>query len=257
MDNVHVLRNAYGADLCALITATPTNSCGLGDYNWDPTNYSADLAFSVTVFGCSVSNYSLAHEMGHNMGLNHDWFVDADTTPCSHHHGYSNKSAILLGTSSTDSQRWRTIMAYNSECDNSGISCIRINRWSNPNESYNSDPTGVAIGNPNPANEVFGFLRFACVVSQFKPSSNLGVFEIKNAEIKDFSIYPNPAKDEINILIKNDEPYTFKVMNVLGQIVISSDKKVINLKGFPSGEYFLNIYTSKNTFVASKKFILK
>lgn len=257
LDDVHILRSTYGADLCALVTATPTNTCGLGYLNTNPTNYSANAAFSVTLFNCVVSNYSLSHEMGHNMGLRHDWFVDTSTTPCSNHHGYVNQTAVLLGTSSTSSQRWRTIMAYNDECTNSGISCSRINRWANPNVNYNSEPTGVDVGNPNPANEAVGFSRFACVVSQFMPTSSLGTFEVGNRDVIDFTIFPNPAKDEINIWIKNDETYTYKVVNILGQTVILSDKKTVNLKGLPSGEYFLNVYTDKNTFVASKKFIVK
>lgn len=80
LDDVHVLRSTYGADLCALVTASPTNTCGLGYLNTNPTNYSANAAFSVTLFNCVVSNYSLSHEMGHNMGLRHDWFVDSSTT---------------------------------------------------------------------------------------------------------------------------------------------------------------------------------
>ena len=257
MDEVHSLRTTYGADICALITASPTSTCGLGYVNTNPTNYSSVNAFSATVNICVVSNYSLAHEMGHNMGLNHDWYVNTSSLPCEHQHGYVNQIAIEQGTSSTSSQRWRTIMAYNNECSDAGFSCTRINRWSNPNLNHNSNPTGIAIGNPNPSNEAFGFARFACVVSQFMPTSNLGNFEIKTKEIKDFTIFPNPAKEEINIWIKNDEAYTFKVINVLGQIVLTSHNKTIDLRGLPSGEYFLSIYTDKNSLIGSKKFMIK
>lgn len=257
LDDAHVLRATYGADLCALVTATPTNTCGLGYVNTNPTNYSANSAFTVTLFNCVVSNYSLAHEMGHNMGLKHDWYVDTSSTPCSHHHGYTNQTAITLGTASVSSQRWRTIMAYNNECSDTGFNCARVNRWSNPDETYNAEPTGVPIGNPNPSNEAFGFSRFACVVSEFMPTANLGTFEIKNNDLKDFTVFPNPAKDEINVWIKNDETYTFKVINVSGQIVMTTDKKTINLRGLPSGEYFLSVYTDKNSLVGSKKFIIK
>lgn len=257
MDDVHTLRSLYGADLCALVTSTPNNTCGLGYLNINPSNYNASAAFSATVFSCVVSNYSMAHEMGHNMGLNHDWYVEQSAEPCSQHHGYTNQTAIALGTSSVNSQRWRTIMAYNNECSDSGFNCTRINRWANPDINFNSEPTGVAIGNMNPSNEAFGFMRFACVVAQFMPTSNLGNFEIKTNEIRDFTVFPNPAKDEINIWIKNDERYHFKIVNVLGQIVLSSDKKTINVKGLASGEYFLNVYTEKNSLVGSRKFIKK
>ncbi|MCY0968818.1 zinc-dependent metalloprotease [Chryseobacterium wangxinyae] len=257
MDDVHTLRSTYGADLCALVTSTPTNTCGLGYLNSNPTNYSANSAFTVSIYSCVVSNYTLAHEMGHNMGLNHDWYVSQSTAPCEHQHGYSNQTAVTLGTSSTNSQRWRTIMAYNDECAAAGIGCSRINRWANPNVNYNSEPTGIAIGNPNPSDEAFGFSRFACVVSQFTPSSLLSNTESFYKEVNDFTIFPNPAKDEINIWIKNDEKYTFKVINPLGQIVLTSDKKTINLRGLSSGQYFLNIYSDKNSLIGSKKFIIK
>lgn len=257
LDDVHSLRTTYGADLCALVTSTPTNTCGLGYLNLDPTNYSANSAFTVTLFNCVVNNYSLAHELGHNMGLNHDWYVSSSTTPCENHHGYSNQTAINLGTSSLASQRWRTIMAYNDECADSGFNCTRINRWANPNVNYNSEPTGIAVGNLNPSDEAFGFARFACVVSQFMPTANLGTFEIKNKDVKDFTVFPNPAKDEINIWIKNDEAHVFKVINILGQVVLTTDKKTINLTGIPSGEYFLSVYSDKNSLLATKKFIKK
>lgn len=257
MDDVHTLRSTYGADLCALVTSSPNSLCGLGYVNTNPTNYSANEGFTVTLYNCVVSNYSLAHEMGHNMGLNHDWYVESSTAPCNHHHGYSNQTAVTLGTSSTSSQRWRTIMAYNNECSDAGINCTRVNRWANPSVNYNSEPTGIAIGNTNPSNEAFGFARFACVVSQFMQSSTLGAFEIKNKEVKDFTVYPNPAKEEINVWIINDEKYTFKIINVLGQIVLTTDKKSINLQGLSSGEYFLSVFDDKNSLVGSKKFIIK
>jgi hypothetical protein len=59
--------------------------------------------------------------MGHNMGLRHDWYVDASTTPCSHQHGYVNETALAQGTSSSSSSRWRTIMAYNDRCAVAGL----------------------------------------------------------------------------------------------------------------------------------------
>lgn len=257
LDDVHTLRSTYGADLCALVTSTPTNTCGLGYLNSNPSNYSANSGFTVSLYNCIVSNYTLSHEMGHNMGLNHDWFVSTSTTPCNHHHGYSNQTAVNLGTSSTPSQRWRTIMAYADECAAAGISCTRINRWANPLVNYNSEPTGIAIGSTNPSNEAFGFSHFACVVSQFMPTSALATTESIYTDVKDFTLFPNPAKEEINIWIKNDKQYTFKITNLLGQIVLTTSKKTINLRGLSSGEYFLSVYTEKKSLVGSKKFIIK
>src|SRR4051812_16530850 len=74
MDEGHALRNTYGADLVQLMVDTQLSSgaCGIG---WvmqgnDP-GFGPD-AFSVTERACAlVPTYSFAHELGHNMGLNH------------------------------------------------------------------------------------------------------------------------------------------------------------------------------------------
>ncbi|ASK30637.1 hypothetical protein CEY12_11165 [Chryseobacterium sp. T16E-39] len=258
MDNVHTLRTTYGADLCALVTSTPTNTCGLGYVNTSSTNYSSSSGFCVSLYNCAVSNYSLAHELGHNMGLRHDWYVDSSTTPCDHHHGYTNKKAIDLGSSSTSSQRWRTIMAYNDECSSKGFNCTRINRWANPGINYNSDPTGVAIGSTKPANEAYGFTRFACVVSNFMPETQSFLTTKETPrEVQEFILYPNPANDMIQISGNRPGKYSFKVYNGIGQNIITTNEKTINLKGLLSGEYFLNIYDDKNSLIESKKFIVR
>ncbi|KPH12472.1 zinc-dependent metalloprotease [Chryseobacterium sp. ERMR1:04] len=259
MDNVHTLRTTYGADLVALVTGTPTNTCGLGYVNTSPTNYSGANGFCVSLYNCAVSNYSLAHELGHNMGLQHDWYVSTSTSPCSHHHGYVNRTAINSGTASTSSQRWRTIMAYNDECSAAGFNCTRINRWANPGINYNSEPTGIAIGNTNPSNEAYGFSRFACVVSNFMPTASADV--LSTSEIlpntKEFTLYPNPAKDMITISLSDSERYSFKIVNMAGQLIETTTERSIPLKGYSSGGYFLNIYDDKGAFIGSKKFIVQ
>src|SRR5688572_7987826 len=169
MDNVHSLRDQYGADLVSLVIGSPTSSCGIGYLNTNSTSYSSGSAFNVSLYSCVVGNFTMAHECGHNMGLRHDWYVDGSTTPCSHHHGYVNQVAIAQGTSSPSSARWRTIMAYNDQCANGGFNCTRINRWSNPGLTYNGDATGRAIGNTQPSDEAYAYYRMACLVAAFRP----------------------------------------------------------------------------------------
>lgn len=165
MDEVHSLRTIYQADLVSLIVATPTSTCGLGYVQNNPTNYSASFAFNVVVANCVVGNLSMAHELGHNMGLQHDWYVDVNNFPCEHHHGYVNQAAFVTGAPTN--KRWRTILAYNNECSDAGFNCTRLNYWSNPAILRTGDPMGINIGNPEPSNEVYGINRFACVVASF------------------------------------------------------------------------------------------
>jgi hypothetical protein len=165
MDDVHTERNLHLADLVSLIVASPTNTCGVGYLNTSATNYSASNGFNVTVYNCVVGNYSMSHELGHNMGLQHDWYVSTSTLPCAHHHGYVNQAVIPSGLPTT--ARWRTILAYNDQCSANGFTCSRLNYWSNPNVLRSGSPMGIDLPSPNPAYEVYGINRFACVVSAF------------------------------------------------------------------------------------------
>lgn len=254
MDAAQSLRTLYGADLVSLITASPTNTCGLGNLNTNSTNYSSAQAYSVTLSNCVVSNYSLAHEMGHNMGLNHDWYVSTSTTPCSHQKGYVNRTAITGGTTSPSSARWRTIMAYNTECSDNGISCTRLNRWSNPAINHNSQPTGIAIGQPQPSHETYGFVRFACVVSQFTPTSTLST---KENFIEDFSIYPNPVKDILYIKVPKNADYNFSIITSTGRNVTKTKNTNISVAGYATGVYYLVIHDKENQLIGTKKFIVE
>jgi len=178
MDNVHALRDQYAADLVSLVIGSPTNICGMGYINTNASSYSAANAFNVTLYSCAVGNFTMAHECGHNMGLRHDWFVDGNTTPCSHHHGYVNQVAIAQGTASPVSSRWRTIMAYNNQCVSAGFGCTRINMWSNPTLTYNGDVAGSAIGTAQPADEAYAFYRMACLVAAFRTELCVGPFDV-------------------------------------------------------------------------------
>lgn len=162
---IQALRNTYYADLVSFWVGGAYD-CGLGYLNTNPTNYSSNSAYNVCSYSCATTNLTFAHECGHNMGLRHDYFVDGGVTPCSHHHGYTNQVVIPSGLPATG--RWRTIMAYNNECSANGFNCTRLARWANPSSNYLGDPTGIAIGQPQPANEIYGFERFKCVVAGFR-----------------------------------------------------------------------------------------
>jgi len=135
MDNVHSLRNAYNADTVSMIVES-TQYCGIAWLmaNVNPTFESH--AFSIVASQCATGYYSFGHELGHNMGARHDWYVDdVLNSPYSYNKGYVNVP-----------DQWRTIMAYNSECSDHGFNCTRLQYWSNPNVRYGGDPMGVSIG---------------------------------------------------------------------------------------------------------------
>ena len=135
MDNVHSLRSTYNADTVIMIVES-TQYCGIA---WLMANVNSTFeshAFSIVASQCATGYYSFGHELGHNMGARHDWYVDDDlNSPYSYNKGYVNVH-----------DQWRTIMAYNSECSDRGFNCNRLQYWSNPAVSYGGDPMGVSIG---------------------------------------------------------------------------------------------------------------
>src|SRR4029078_11721471 len=102
-----------------------------------PSDSTRDLGYSVVARDC-VTNLSFHHELGHNMGLNHDRYVykrQTGTTPGSqfYNFGYINKAENLS-----------TVMAYRDGCPDQN-NCTRINWFS----SATIRATGnVVIGKP-------------------------------------------------------------------------------------------------------------
>ncbi len=91
MDNVHALRDQYGADLVSLLVGDGD----LGGVGYELSNlYSADnasLGFSVVLAAqASAPTFTLAHEIGHNLGAEHDSdnLTDGVSSPFAYSHGY-------------------------------------------------------------------------------------------------------------------------------------------------------------------------
>ena len=130
LDGVHTERDEIEADAVSLWVES-MGACGRGYVlNTNSTSF-AGSAFNVVRRSCATGYYSFGHELGHNFGLDHDWYVNSDTNPYDYCHGYVNVS-----------DGWRTIMAYNSECADNGTSCERLRYFSNPGVDYGGDPMG-------------------------------------------------------------------------------------------------------------------
>jgi hypothetical protein len=165
MDNVHTLRNTYSADVVTMLIENAPGFCGRG-YRMDTAgSWFESWAFSVVKRDCATGNYSFGHELGHNMGAGHDRYVvdNTDEFIFSYSYGYVNIT-----------DRWRTIMAYNTECSDSDFKCSRLQYWSNPDVSYGGAPMGVAEGQPDAADNRKTLNNTALTVANFRVSSGPG-----------------------------------------------------------------------------------
>jgi len=91
VDYVHGMRNFFKADLVALVIQNPT-SCGLAWLMNVNSPAFAPYGFSVNHQGCIAGNLTLAHEMGHNMSLNHDNVAPPGPFPYPYGRGYNNNT---------------------------------------------------------------------------------------------------------------------------------------------------------------------
>lgn len=137
MEEVHAARDSVRADLVVLLVApSDPNAGGIA---WLLSGLSPNkgrYGFSVSEFAAEEGRYAtVAHEIGHNMGAHHDWYVEDGPGLYTYSHGYTNVAA-----------GWTTIMAYYSECFAHNKWCPHIPYFSNPDVSSNGAPTGVPAG---------------------------------------------------------------------------------------------------------------
>jgi hypothetical protein len=132
LKNVRDARESYDADLVSLFRKNGVY-CGIGWLPDHPGASTSNLAYHVMNRGC-VTNYSMHHEAGHNMGLHHDRYVDAPASNAEYHFGFVNTSCQI-----------RTVMAYNNKCSDSGFNCTRINFFSTPNFVTNQGSCQIGV----------------------------------------------------------------------------------------------------------------
>lgn len=149
----HAWRDRFGADFVALVSRKNESLCGLawlaGKREGAQPGDEAG-AFSVTNWRCLESG-TLAHEIGHNMGLQH-----ARVNPTNSRLGAYDYSFGHLVEG-----EFATVMAY--LC----VGCSGIPYFSNPDVSVGGVPTGVA--GAAPAANALSIERDREVLAAFRP----------------------------------------------------------------------------------------
>lgn len=130
MDELHALRDSYGADVVSLITGDNGQYyCGIGYYTvWENRPYPS-WAFSIVQQRCATAYYTFAHEIGHNQGAQHDPAnAVADSGVLPYAHGYQDPN-----------NSFATIMAY--DCPGG---CPRVAHFSDSDRLISGVPAGYA-----------------------------------------------------------------------------------------------------------------
>lgn len=143
-------RNTLAADFVTMY-ADRSEYCGIAWIGPSPS-----YAFSAINPACNGSA-TLAHELGHNMGLRHDRYVEAAASADVYNYGYVSTQA-----------RVRDIMSYNNQCTALGFSCQRVTYYSSPLIYYNGYPLGIPQGTTGAADATRKLGENATAVSNFR-----------------------------------------------------------------------------------------
>jgi hypothetical protein len=146
-----LVRDAHGADLVALLVADG-QFCGLAFSMQAIGDAFESMAFSVTTWFCAVGNLSLAHELGHNQGCQHDRATAVNPPPLDHGYGYrfTDNGGTLR----------RTVMAL--------APGDRLHHFSNPDVLFGGVPTGVPASLPDAADNALLIDVSAPTVAAFR-----------------------------------------------------------------------------------------
>lgn len=253
------LREQYGADL---VSFWNINGSAGSAQNY---NGSSRSAYSTARKSRIQSGYTFVHEIGHNMGAKHDrqTYVDQGRSD------ELTQSLYRYGLSFTD---YRSVMSYDN-CSSS--SCNRIMHFTNPNVLYNGVPTGIAVGDLDPANNARRLNDNRVVISNFRTrqitlssSQELSSSQIiSSSEMSSSSMQSSSSETTVSILnseiqnnvqiIQNGNTLEIQVVrqtevqiyNSLGKMIESSSfdtgNHLIHLNHLPEGKYWVKFNESQ------------
>jgi len=187
LDEVHDLRDQHKADLVMLITNS-SDVCGIANFGYEASTPKPENAFSVVSRLCiGNDSYTFAHEVGHNMGMHHDWI----TTPC------ANAGKPYAKGHTPPDESFETVMGT--------AGFPRQPYFSNPDIDFMGQPTGEPIGSPLQADNAATFEAAAAHVAKFRDrdmnaNGVLDTNEIANLTLPDCNAnnYPDSYEQDFN-----------------------------------------------------------
>ena len=156
LNEVHDMRDEYGADLVAMFTLADD----VGGIAWllRETQGWPEIGFSITRIQQAAFRPTHAHEMGHNMGNAHSRNQEQNAAgPDGGLFEYSTGWRLTLG----DGSRFATVMTY-PEGDNGLLI------FSNPDVSFSGVPTGSYTGEFAPADNARSMREIKHVIANYR-----------------------------------------------------------------------------------------
>jgi len=177
LEEVHTLRDDYGADCVSLITETgDAGIAGIGYIMCDVAHEFEDAAYTVVRRQWATSNSTFAHELGHNLGCNHNPEVMRAGHCSSYPYSYGHQFLV-------NGVLQRTVMAYQPG--------NLVLHFSNPSVNYQGVATGVADSRDNARTIRNTMATVAAFREPNSPAPTIGSLLLN----------PNPVSQDGNLLL--------------------------------------------------------
>lgn len=284
LDTVHYLRNKYHADLVSLLVNNSAGFSGLA-YITRPSLDEAENGFSITT---TFQDFIFTHEVGHNLGCNHDRSLTNFPGAYNYSHGYVFKD-----------QTKGTIMSY----------YTRIPYFSNPNIEIDGEKIGIDSSDVNNSSDnARSINKMSWIVANFITNlTGKGIYKVKidtticegltyfvgganqntsglyydtlqainkydsivitNLQIKPCPVVGIPKEDPIALDIFPVPTNRFlnigfnfrylELYTLLGEVVTKTEDNLIDLADYSSGIYIIRVHTESGKIVSRKIIYIK
>lgn len=265
---VSELKKQVKADLVAIVTGIEALGGGIAYPNSFSSSYFSSQSYSVNpAFALFNGSQVLTHEMGHNLGLRHDYQSDSmfnagfisGSLPCPAMRGYINKAGL---TAEDPDRSWRTIMAYGSYCalGFNGADCPVVPFYSNPELTFGfgeiKDPMGMDGTDEKSTNAVKFINRGACWVADFNDSLedadwildpttvDYWVTGIEELSLQN-SIELYQDKNELLITFEKEQSYEIELLDANGRMIQKLNSQTLQtsltIQNMSQGIYFVKV----------------
>ncbi|MGD9913972.1 MAG: PAN domain-containing protein [Rhizobiaceae bacterium] len=190
------LRQKHRADLVHLLVGPRSGDpCGIGYTLRDVTPWNVGIGFSASEVSCATDAGAFTHEIGHNLGMYHDGYVERDREPDQFNFGVALPE---LG--------YRSIMAYNDACADRGIDCMRLPLFSTPRITVRGEPFGRHPAKGDGAYNVEVLCRAAASVAAFRLSPGpYAVYENNALEGKELARKKDVTQNQCAAMCKDNK----------------------------------------------------